>query len=113
VCPEVFDHTSQLKFIEKVFLSPGTIMGTGGLEMSQWRYDTVGDLTAALPNIKSPVTKKPKLAATSANIKRAPIGTECLADQLEELNPVTSPYPVPSNQAQPTQGPQTFISTGR
>jgi phospholipase C len=113
VCPEVFDHTSQLKFIEKVFLSPGTIMGTGGLEMSQWRYNTVGDLTAALPILKNPVSKKPKLAATSANVKKPPVGTECLSDQLLELNPPTSPYPIPSPQSQPTQGPQTFISTGR
>ncbi len=113
VCPDVFDHTSQLKFIEKVFLSPGTIMGTSGLEMSQWRYDTVGDLTSALPLIKNPVLKKPKLAATSQNVKAAPVGTECLSDQLVELNPATSPYPIPSPQTMPTQGPQTFTPTGR
>jgi phospholipase C len=112
VCPEVFDHTSQLKFLEKVFLSPGTIMGTGGLEMSDWRYNTVGDLTSALPNIKSPVSKKPKLAPTSPNLKAPPIGTECLPDQLIELNPIpTSPYPIPSPQVMPTQGPQTFTTT--
>jgi phospholipase C len=113
VCNEVFDHTSQLKFLEKVFLSPGTIMGTGGLEMSQWRYNTTGDLTAALPNIKTPVAKQPKLAPTSQNIKKAPVGTECLADQLVELNPYPiAPVPVPSPQVPPTQGPQTFVPTG-
>ncbi|MGH9017717.1 MAG: phospholipase C [Acidimicrobiales bacterium] len=111
VCSETFDHTSQLKFIESIFLPPGTIMGTGGLEMSQWRYNTVGDLTNALPVIKAPVTKKPKLAATSENVKKPPIGTECLADQLDELNPPTPVYPIPSPQVMPTQGPQTFTPT--
>ena len=113
VCSDTFDHTSQLKFIEKVFLSPGTIMGTGGLEMSPWRYKTVGDLTSALPNIKTPVSKKPKLVRTSPSVKSAPVGTECLADQLVELNPLTSPYPIPSPQTMPTQGPQTFTPTPR
>jgi phospholipase C len=113
VCSDTFDHTSQLKFIEKVFLSPGTITGTGGLEMSPWRYKTVGDLTSALPNIKTPVSKKPKLVRTSPSVKSAPVGTECLADQLVELNPLMSPYPIPSPQTMPAQGPQTFTPTPR
>jgi len=114
VCSEVFDHTSQLKFIEKVFLPPGTIMSKGGLEMSRWRYDTVGDLTSSLPNLKTPIVKKPKLAPTSPSITTPPIATECLSDQLIELNPYpTAPYPVPSPQTMPTQGPQTFVETGR
>jgi phospholipase C len=81
--------------------------------MSSWRYQTVGDLTSALPNMKAPVSKKPKLAPTSPSIKRPPIKTECVADQLVELNPLTSPYPIPEPQTMSTQGPQTFTPTPR
>ncbi len=111
VCPDVFDHTSQLKFIEKVFLPPGTIMGTGGLEMSKWRYDTVGDLTSALPHLKAPVSTTPTLAPTSPSITTRPVSNECLADQLVELNPQTVPYPLPPVQKIPKQGRQVFRPT--
>jgi phospholipase C len=65
VCPDVFDHVSTLKFIEKVFLPAHTLMSPGGLEMSHWRYNTVGDLTAALPTLRKPVDTVPTLPATS------------------------------------------------
>lgn len=112
VCSDLFDHTSQLKFIEKIFLSPGTIMGTGGLNMSNWRYDTVGDLTSALPLISNPETKKPKLLRTSSSISSPPINGECSSGQLLELDlPNPMPYPVPSPQVAPSAGSQTFTPT--
>ena len=37
----------------------------GGLEISPWRWDTVGDLTAALPTLRRPVDTVPTLPATS------------------------------------------------
>ena len=40
VCSEVFDHTSQLLFLEKV-------TGVKATNVSAWRRDTVGDLTSA------------------------------------------------------------------
>ena len=61
----------------------------------------MGDLTAALPVLGSPNTKKPKLPKTSDDITAAPIAGECNASQLDELNPPTSPYPIPSPQSQP------------
>src|SRR5258708_25158620 len=54
VCSDTFDHTSTLRFLETVFKvpvpdrSPATLtplQGTPGL--SQWRRQTVGDLTSA------------------------------------------------------------------
>ena len=33
------------------------------------------------------------------------------AAQLLELNPTTAPYPIPSHQVQPTQGPDTLKPT--
>jgi phospholipase C len=65
VCPDTFDHVSTLKFIESVFLPRGTLMGSGGLHISPWRYGTVGNLSAALPNLATPVAAVPQLPATS------------------------------------------------
>jgi phospholipase C len=65
VCSDIFDHISTFKFIEKVFLKSGTVMGPAGLHVSPWRYETVGDLTTALPNLSSPTYPVPALPATS------------------------------------------------
>ncbi|HET6874182.1 MAG TPA: alkaline phosphatase family protein, partial [Acidimicrobiales bacterium] len=66
VCHDTFDHISTLKFVERIFLPPGTIMGKHGLHVSPWRYQTVGDLTSALPTLAHPVKAVPDLPATSA-----------------------------------------------
>ena len=65
VCSDTFDHVSTLKFIESVFLPKGTLMGSGGLHISPWRYNEVGDMSAALPNLTTPNTAVPALPATS------------------------------------------------
>jgi hypothetical protein len=51
------------------------------------------------------------LPKTSDNIKKAPIKGECTSSQLLELNPATSPYPIPPDQTQPTQGPEVLTPT--
>jgi phospholipase C len=58
-----FDHTSTFKLIESVFLQPGAVME--GLHVSPWRYGTVGDLSNALPGLKTPNSAVPPLPATS------------------------------------------------
>jgi hypothetical protein len=40
-------------------------MGAGGLHISPWRYGAVGDLTATLPNLATPVEAVPPLPANS------------------------------------------------
>jgi phospholipase C len=65
LCPEVFDHVSTLKLIESVFLPARTLMSSEGLDISRWRYDTVGDLSSALPTLRKPVDAVPTLPATS------------------------------------------------
>ena len=65
VCRDVLDHVSTHKLIERVFLAPGSLMSEGGLHISKWRYDTVGDMTGALPNLGRPNTAVPALPATS------------------------------------------------
>jgi len=104
VCSDTFDHTSQLQFLAERF-------GVSVPNVSSWRQETVGNLTPALPNLASPITKRPKLVRTSDHIKRAPVKGECTTAQLIELNPSTAPYPIPSDQTQPTQGPDTLTPT--
>ena len=65
LCPDLFDHVSTLKLIEKVFLPAKTLMGADGLEISPWRWNTVGDLSSALPTLRRPVDTVPTLPATS------------------------------------------------
>ncbi len=96
VCSDVFDHTSQLKFLE-------TLFGVTAPNLSSWRRSTVGDLTTTLPVLGSPVVKAPKLPVVSADETMPPISNECTSSQIIELNPSTAPYPVPKHQKIPTQ----------
>ncbi len=96
VCSDVFDHTSQMRFLETRF-------GVRAPNISSWRRNTCGDLTAALVPSRADTTV-PKFPATNA---RGPVVTrECTSGQLLELdvsNP--TPYPVPSRQQMPSQEP--------
>jgi phospholipase C len=104
VCSDPFDHTSQLQLLAQRF-------GVSVPNVSSWRQGVVGDLTATLPTLGSPITKRRRLPKTSDSIKKAPIAGECTSAQLLELNPTTAPYPVPADQVQPTQGPNTLKPT--
>jgi phospholipase C len=94
VCSDVFDHTSQLQFLAKVFHSTGLDGSVSG-NVSAWRQSTVGDLTAALPMISLPTTPrgapiyppKPHLPPTSDMKSKAPVNfpTGCSANNLLEL----------------------------
>src|SRR5258706_12890054 len=64
VCSDVFDHTSTLLFLERRF-------GVEVPNLSQWRRDTVGDLTAALDLAASADTSLPSLPATV--VRDAPV----------------------------------------
>ena len=99
VCSDVFDHTSQLRFLEERF-------GVRAPNISAWRRKTAGDLTSTLQVSAHPDTSVPALPATDA--RSALVKAQCSASQLFELD-VTHPvpYPVPSTQAQPTQEPGT------
>jgi phospholipase C len=96
VCSDVFDHTSQLLFLR-------TLFGVNPPNVSSWRRSTVSDLTTTLPMLGSPVIKAPKLLAVSDNESTPPIGNECSAEQILELNPTTTQYPIPKIQSIPTQ----------
>jgi len=98
VCSDVFDHTSQLKFLASLF-------NVTVPNISAWRDGTVGDLTATLPALGKPVTKVPKLPVVSADQTVPPISNECTPTQVIELNPNDGAYPVPMKQKMPKQTP--------
>jgi phospholipase C len=104
VCSDIFDHTSQLLFLE-------TLFGVDPPNVSSWRRSTVGDLTTTLPVLESPVTKAPVLSPVSDNESAPPISTECNAEQILELNPTTAPYPIPTHQYIPRQGRSNLTPT--
>ena len=97
VCSDVFDHTSQLRFLEQRF-------GVQAPNISAWRRRNTGDLTSTLQVTRPPDTSVPTLPATDA---RSPaVLAQCTPAQLSELdlnNP--APYPVPTTQALPPQEP--------
>jgi phospholipase C len=97
VCSDVFDHTSQLQFLNSLF-------NLGGVpNLTSWRESVTGDLMSTLPVLSKPDFKVPKLAAVSDNESAAPISTECNGEQIVELNPNEGSYPIPTKQKMPKQ----------
>jgi phospholipase C len=85
VCGETFDHTSTLRLIEKRF-------GVEIPNLTQWRRDTCGDLTAAFGFGEPPNPSIPALPQTAGP----------LADVLRELKSLPRPVP-PAGQVMPKQ----------
>lgn len=111
LCPDTFDHISTLKLIEKLFLPPGTLMGAGGLHISPWRYDLVGDLTSSLP-LSNPVAKVPTLPATSLLYPET--AQQALLDSLAGTEDYAQAYPPPaSNHGIPKPDPDSLAHRRR
>ena len=96
VVSDVFDHTSQLRFLE-------TLFGVTAPNISSWRRSVTGDLTSTLTSYSSPVTKAPRLPLTSDSVTAPPIAGECTSAQIIEVNTTVPPFPVPKHQKIPTQ----------
>jgi phospholipase C len=95
VCSDVFDHSSQLLFLEERF-------GVTAPNLSSWRRQTSGNLTTTL-QLKADLSV-PSLPATQAHGPL--VKAQCTIGQLTELdltNP--APYPIPTAQALPSQEP--------
>jgi phospholipase C len=92
-CPETFDHTSLLRFLETRF-------GVEVPNLSDWRRGVTGDLTRALP-LASPDLSVPRLPATS--IGDTTVAEEAVINALAGTEDVGVPYPPPSANAMPTQ----------
>ena len=99
VCSDVFDHTSQLRFLETVF-------GVEAPNISAWRRATTGDLTSTLPVLTAPVTKVQTLPLTSDSTTAPPgrrrvHGRGDHRGQPEQSS--TAPFPVKKHQKMPKQ----------
>jgi phospholipase C len=97
VCGDTFDHTSTLRFIEKRF-------GVEIPNLTPWRRETCGDLTAAFGFGEPPDTSVPVLPQTAGP----------LADVLRRLNSPILPRPAaPGRQSMPVQEAAAIIRKRR
>jgi phospholipase C len=94
VCPDRFDHSSLLRFLERRF-------GAEVPNLSAWRRSVTGDLTSAFNFSARPDGSVPALPATSMSLPG-----NCTTALVEKITgaPVATPYPVPANQM-PAQEP--------
>ena len=97
VSSDMFDHTSQLRFLETRF-------GVAAPNISAWRRKTVGDLTATL-QMKRPDTAKPSLPSTASYSKNQVLAMGCTQLDLLEIGNSQPPYPQAAHQTMPTQEP--------
>jgi phospholipase C len=106
ISSEVFDHTSQIRFLEERF-------GIHCSEISAWRRGTVGDLTSTL-RIGSPDTSAPTLPSTSRDTPSGVATLGCTTADIDEISEDQPAYPLPAVQVMPTQesGPVKRLPSG-
>jgi phospholipase C len=97
VSSEVFDHTSQLRFLEERF-------GVTSPNLSAWRRATVGDLTSTL-RMGDPVAGAPHLPSTSQDTATAVGALGCQSGDILEVRTDQPVVPLPDPQQMPTQEP--------
>ncbi len=90
VASEVFDHTSQLRFLEERF-------GVRAPNLSKWRRDNVGDLTSTL-HMRHKDASIPSLPSTSKDLPADVKAEGCTALDLVEATADKPAYPVPKHQ---------------
>jgi phospholipase C len=92
-CPDTFDHTSLLRFIETRF-------GVEVPNLSPWRRAVTGDLTRSLP-LTAPNTSVPGLPATS--LGDTSVAEQAVINALAGTEDVGVPYPPPTANSMPIQ----------
>jgi phospholipase C len=97
VASEVFDHTSQLRFLEERF-------GVKAPNISAWRRHHAGDLTSTLHPRKGDASV-PKLPSTSKDQTADVMAEGCTEAMIVEAAPASAlpVYPVPTQQSMPRQ----------
>jgi len=96
VCSDVFDHTSQMRFLETRF-------GVQAPNISRWRRGVTGDLTSTL-QITSADPSIPTLPQTPG-LADPRVQRGCDAAQIAGGDVTVAPYPLPSTQSMPSQEP--------
>ncbi len=95
VASEVFDHTSQLRFLEERF-------GVRAPNISPWRRRTAGDLTSTL-HLGHPEASVPALPSTAHDQMADVAALGCPETAILNLDTHLPPYPVPLHQSMPRQ----------
>ncbi len=95
VASQIFDHTSQLRFLEERF-------GVKAPNISAWRRKTAGDLTSTLHMGTADATT-PNLPSTSQDQMANVMALGCTESQIIEADNNMPSYPVPVHQSMPTQ----------
>jgi phospholipase C len=95
ITSDVFDHTSQLRFLEERF-------GVRAPNLTAWRRKTAGDLTSAL-HMHSKDTSAPKLPSTANDLPANVMAEGCSELDILEIDSSQPNYPVPLHQVMPRQ----------
>jgi phospholipase C len=95
VASDVFDHTSQLRFLEERF-------GVRAPNISAWRRRTAGDLTQTL-HMAHQNASPPALPSTSNDLPANVMAEGCTALDILEISDDQPAYPVPARQVMPRQ----------
>jgi phospholipase C len=95
VASKVFDHTSQMRFLEARF-------GVRAPNISAWRRRVTGDLTSALHTGHADVSVPP-LPSTANDQPVALMALGCTEGDIVEVSSDQPPYPVPVHQRMPVQ----------
>ncbi len=95
VASEVFDHTSQLRFLEERF-------NVRAPNISAWRRATAGDLTSTLRMSRGDPTV-PTLPSTADDQMANMLALGCTTGDIYEISNDQPPYPVPEKQVMPRQ----------
>jgi phospholipase C len=95
VASDVFDHTSQLRFLEERF-------GVRAPNISQWRRTHAGDLTATL-HMQHKDASAPSLPSTSKDLPANVMAEGCSELDILEATGNQPIYPVPTSQVMPRQ----------
>jgi phospholipase C len=103
VASQVFDHTSQLRFLEERF-------GVRAPNISAWRRKTVGDLTSSLRHVGAGDVTVPALPSTADDQMANMTALGCSSAALYNLPADLPVYPVPEHQTMPRQETGTHVA---
>jgi phospholipase C len=94
LCSETFDHTSTLRFLERLF-------GVQVPNLTAWRRSVTGDMTRTLALKLPPDASVPTLPTTSLGDTK--IAEQAVINALAGTEDLGDPYPIPDENVMPKQ----------